>query len=270
MYRSDKAEKGNRIHWDELAGVHAVSYDYDKLIKGGHVMDSIQTAEVGDVRNKSLLHLQCHIGTDSLSWARLGARVTGADISPVSLRVAEEIAVRAGLDARFIESSVYDLPDKLDETFDIVYTSIGVLCWLSDINAWAEIIRRYLKPEGFFYLMESHPFLWVFDDESDDLKVRYPYFHGKAPTEWPADYPDYSDSGYTVKSPSWEWQWTMSEILNALIENGLKIEFLHEHSVIPWKALPCMIKDDKGFWKLPVDKNYLPLMFSIRAHPEGN
>ena len=266
MKRYLGAEKGNRIHWDELAEVHAESYDYKELVKGGHVMDSIQTGEVGEVQNRSMLHLQCHIGTDTLSWARLGADVTGVDISPVSLRVAQSLAKKAGLNARFIESSVYDLPDKLDGTFDIVYTSIGVLCWLSDISAWAGIIRRYLKPGGFFYIMESHPFLMVFDDESDGLTVRYPYFHGETPDEWPADYPDYSDSDYTVKSPSWEWQWSMSDILNALIENDLRIDFLHEHSVIPWKALPCMIKGDNGFWRLPEGMDKLPLMFSLRAH----
>jgi len=266
MKRFLRAENGNRIHWDELATVHAESADYDELIKGGHVMDSIQTGEVGDVRNRSLLHLQCHIGTDTLSWARLGAEVTGVDLSPVSLRVAESIAKKAGINARFIESSIYDLPDKLNGTFDIVYTSIGVLCWLSDLNAWAKIIRKYLKPGGFFYIMESHPFLWVFDDESDCLTVRYQYFHDEAPFEWPAEYPDYSDADYTVKSPSWEWQWSMSDILNALIENGLEINFLHEHSVIPWKVLPCMIECGDGFWKLPEGMDNLPLMFSLRAY----
>ncbi|MEN8209501.1 MAG: class I SAM-dependent methyltransferase [Candidatus Fermentibacteria bacterium] len=266
MKRYFEAEEGNRVHWDELAGVHAESYDYRELVRGGHVMDHIQTGEVGEVRNSSLLHLQCHIGTDTLSWARLGAYVTGVDISPLSLRVAQRLAKKAGLNARFIESSVYDLPDRLDETFDIVYTSIGVLCWLSDLKSWAEIIRRYLKPGGFFYMMESHPFLWVFDNESDGLVVRDPYFHGEAPCKWPADYPDYSDSDYIVKSPSWEWQWTMGEILNALIESGLKIDFLHEHSVIPWKALPSMIKGDNGFWRLPEEMDKLPLMFSLKAH----
>ncbi len=262
MRRFLRAEDGNRVHWDELAAVHAESADYEELINGGHVMDRIQIGEVGEVRNRSLLHLQCHIGTDTLSWARLGAEVTGVDISPVSLRVAESIALKAGLNARFIESSIYDLPDKLDGTFDIVYTSIGVLCWLSDLSAWARIIRRYLKPGGFFYIMESHPFLWVFDDESDGLTVRYQYFHREAPDEWPADYPDYSDSNYTVQSPSWEWQWSMGDILNALIENGLEISFLHEHTVIPWKVLPCMIECDDGFWKLPDGMDNLPLMYN--------
>jgi SAM-dependent methyltransferase len=268
MVRFEKAENGNRAHWDELAAVHADSYDYRKLIEGGHVLDRIQISEVGDVSNRSLLHLQCHIGTDTLSWARLGAEVTGVDISPASLKVAEKLAKDAGLKARFIESSVFDLPDKLDGSFDIVYTSIGVLCWLSDLNAWAKIIRKYLKLDGFLYLMESHPFIHVFDDESEGLTVRYSYFHNEAPCEWPADYPDYSDPDYIVKSPSWEWQWPMSDILNALIDNGLRIDFLHEHREIPWKALPSMIECGEGFWKLPEGMDSLPLVFSLRASPE--
>ncbi len=266
MKRFFRAENGNRVYWDELAVVHAESADYEELIKGGHVMDRIQTGEVGEVQNRSLLHLQCHIGTDTLSWARLGAEVTGVDFSPVSLQVAETIARKAGLNAKFIESSIYDLPNKLKESFDIVYTSIGVLCWLSDLKAWAGIIRRYLKPGGFFYMMESHPFLCVFDDESDGLTVRYPYFHREAPYEWAAGYEDYSNSDYKVKSPTWEWQWSMGDILNALIENGLEINFLHEHAVIPWKALPCMIECGDGFWKLPEGIDNLPLMFSLRAY----
>ena len=266
MKRFLRAEDGNKVYWDELAAVHAESADYEELIKGGHVMDRIQIGEVGEVRNRSLLHLQCHIGTDTLSWARLGAEVTGVDISPASLRVAEGIAKKAGLKARFIESSIYDLPGKLNGTFDIVYTSIGVLCWLSDLKAWAKLIRRYLKPGGFFYIMESHPFLMVFDDESDGLTVHYQYFHKEAPHEWSGNYADYSDPDYMVKSPTWEWQWPMSDILNALIENGLEISFLHEHTVIPWKALPCMIECGDGFWKLPEGMDNLPLMFSLRAY----
>ena len=181
MDRFPEAEKGNRVHWDELAPVHEDAYNCEKLLAGGHLLDEVQVAEVGDVAGKSLLHLQCHIGTDTLSWARLGASVTGVDISPVSLEVAARLARRCGLQARFIESSVYDLPDRLRETFDIVYTSVGVLCWLSDLEEWARLIRSFLRPGGVFYILESHPFMHIFDDESEGLSVRYGYFHRKEP-----------------------------------------------------------------------------------------
>lgn len=265
MKRYPEAEKGNRIHWDELAAAHERSYEYGRLVDGGHLIDEVQLLEVGDVAGKSLLHLQCHIGTDTLSWARLGASVTGVDISPVSLDVAQRLAKRCGLEARFIQSSIYDLPGKLDERFDIVYTSVGVLCWLSDLDAWARIIRDRLRPGGIFYIMEGHPFLNVFDDESDGLRVMYDYFHRSEPVNWPGDYPDYAGDGYMVKSSSWEWQWAISDVVNALLEAGLVVEFLHEHRYLPWKALPCMVECDDGKWRLPEGSDMLPLMFSIRA-----
>jgi SAM-dependent methyltransferase len=270
MKRFPEAEEGNRTHWDELAQAHSHSYDYERLLSGGHLMDEVQVREMGDVAGKSLLHLQCHIGTDTLSWARLGARVTGADISPVSLRVARSLAEKCGLEARFIESSLYDLPSKLNDTFDIVYTSVGVLCWLSDLNEWAGMIRRFLKPEGLFYLMETHPFLCVFDDEAEGLRTRYDYFHHDEPIQWPGDYPDYAGDGYIVRSPSWEWQWSMGDIMNALFGSDLRVEFLHEHNWIPWKALPSMVEGGDGKWMLPKGIDILPLMFSVRAIREGN
>ena len=265
MNRNKKAEEGNRAHWNELAEGHARSYDYERLLNGGHVLDQVQVSEMGEVRGKSLLHLQCHIGTDTLSWARLGARVTGVDISPASLDVARGLSQRTGLEARFIESSVYDLPEKLQGDFDIVYTSVGVICWLSDLDAWAAIVARYLKPGGTFYIMESHPFLMVFDDESRELKPRYPYFHDREPVKWPGNYPDYDDGDYIVKNPSWEWQWTLGDVVNSLLKAGLRLEFLHEHRTMPWKCLPCMVKCGRGRWKMPDDADLLPLMFSIRA-----
>ena len=267
MKRYSEAEAGNRRHWDELAEVHMGSYDMASLLGGGHVMDDMQISEMGEVRGRSMLHLQCHIGTDTLSWARLGAEVTGVDLSPVSLEKARELSRRTGLNAHFMESSVYGLPGVLDGEFDIVYTSVGVLCWLSDLDEWARIIHRYLKPGGVFYMLESHPFLNVFDDEGEGLSVRYPYFHDETPTVWPGNYPDYSDGEYMVRSGSWEWTWALSDVISALTNAGLRLEFLHEHDSVPWKALPCLVPDpvESGWFRLPEGKDLLPLTFSIRA-----
>lgn len=266
--RNYEAEKGNREHWDELAPVHIRSYGLTPLLEGGHVLDDVQTGEVGDVSGKSLLHLQCHIGSDTLSWARLGASVTGVDISPVSLEKARELALRTNLEGRFIESSVFDLPDHLDGQFDIVYTSMGVLCWLSDLREWARIISRYLKPGGFFYIFESHPCIHVFDDEREGLHVRYPYFHSPEPMKWDEEYQDYSDGDYTVKSPSWEWTWSISDILDSLIDAGLRIEFFHEHEAIAWKCIESMVLGEDGWWRLPEEFPRLPVMFSVKARKD--
>lgn len=265
--RYPDAELGNQDHWDELAEVHARSYDIEPLLRRESLLDEIQREELGPVDGKTLLHLQCHIGTDTLSWALLGAEVTGVDISAESLKQAETLAARIGVDADFVHCSVYDLPHKLERQFDIVYTSVGILCWLSDLRSWGQIIRRYLKPDGVFYIMESHPILGVFDDETDEVRVRWPYFGGPDPVRWPGDHPDYADSDYRVRTPSYEWQWTMSDVINALIEAGLDIEYLHEHDRIHWQALPCMVREGR-WWLMPANRSaQLPLAFSLRARP---
>ncbi|MBN1435243.1 class I SAM-dependent methyltransferase [Candidatus Fermentibacterales bacterium] len=263
--RNREAETGNRRHWDELADVHAGSYDLSPLCSGGHMLDPLQLEEVGDVSGRSLLHLQCHIGSDTLSWARLGAAVTGVDISGESLRHASMLSERTGLRARFIRSSVYDLDDCLSERFDIVYTSMGVLCWLSDLTEWARIIEGHLVPGGFLYLLESHPFLSAFDDESDGLVVRYGYFHDEEPVNWTDSHPDYSDASYTVRTPSWEWTWSLSDVINAVIDAGLRIEFIHEHEWIAWRHVPCLARSADGLYRMPEGMPRLPLMFSLKA-----
>ena len=265
MARDKTAEEINRKHWDEVASVHGNSYELGSLLNGGHHLDPVQVKELGDLTGKSLLHLQCHIGTDTLSLARLGAEVTGIDISGESLKVAENLAARTRLCARFIQTPLFDLPEVLHERFDIVYTSIGVLCWVSDIDLWARTLAGYLKPGGFFYLMESHPFMNVFDDEITGLHVKYPYFTGGSPTDWPGDYPDYSDENYIVKHPSREFQWTVSEILNALLNAGLRISFLNEHDFLHWKGLESMDRCADGYWRLPEPFNRIPVLFSLKA-----
>lgn len=265
MARDMKAERINRAFWDEVAPVHSRSYDTASLIGGGHCLDPVQVSELGCLKGKRVLHLQCHIGTDTLSLVRLGADVTGVDISEASIRAARELAAKTGLGARFIHAPLFDLPRVLDETFDVVYTSIGVLCWMSDISLWGDIVARYLKPGGTFYIMESHPFLNVFDDEKEGLVVRYPYFTGGSAIDWPGEFPDYSDGNYIVKSPTREFQWTVSDILGTLLERGLQIEFFHEFDFLHWKGLPCMEMGEDGMWRLPEPLNRIPLLFSLKA-----
>lgn len=265
MARDRRAEEINRKHWDEVAPVHGNSYELDSLLGGGHHLDPVQVNEMGDLTGKKVLHLQCHIGTDTLSLARLGAEVTGIDISGESLKVAERLSAETGLPARFIQTPLFDLPEVLNEKFDLVYTSIGVLCWVADINLWAGTVARYLKPGGVFYLMESHPFMHVFDDEIKGLRVKYPYFTGGKPMDWPGDWPDYSDENYIVKNPTREFQWTISEVLCALIDAGLHIGFLHEHDFLHWKGLESMEKCSDGYWRLPEPLNRIPVLFSLKA-----
>jgi len=264
--RHRRAEEDNRRHWNELAAVHARSYHVRELLEGRCQLDGIQRRELVDLSGKNLLHLQCHIGTDSLSLALLGAEVTGVDISGESVRQARLLSKRTGVPARFLRSSIYDLPEVLkEESFDVVYTSVGVLCWLSDLQAWARLIARYLRPGGTFYMMETHPVLGAFDDESEEMRLRYGYFHRDEPDRWEGGYPDYDDGGYTVQSPSWEWRWSLGDVVSSLAEAGLSIRFLHEHPVIHWKALPCMERRG-GWYVLPPElEGRLPLSFSLMA-----
>ncbi len=262
----NRYENGNKILWDELTDVHIKSYGVDKFKQGKSTLDEIQLREVGDVKGKTLLHLQCHFGLDTLSWAREGAVVTGVDFVEKAIAYANKLKDETGLNARFICSNIYDLEKHLNEQFDIVYTSQGVLCWLRDLNKWAQIIAKFLKPGGIFYLMESHPVMHIFDDTiKGPLKITQPYFHNDDPIIWDDHHPDYSDQSHLVENPSYEWQWSLSDIINSLINAGLRIEFLNEYNKEFCYALPDMVRREDGWWYLPGYEKNLPLMFTIRA-----
>lgn len=265
MARDLQGESINRRFWDEVAPVHGASYDLAPLLSGGHCLDPVQVRELGNLKGVRVLHLQCHIGSDTLSLARLGAEVTGADMSGESLKVARDLSRRTGLRARFIRSPLFDLGKALAEEFQLVYTSIGVLCWISDLDLWAEVIERFLAPGGVFYMMESHPFLQVFDDQSEGLRVVNPYFSGGKPTDWTEGSPDYADPCFTARNPTREFSWTMGDIYNSLAGAGLRVDWIHEFDFLHWKALKSMQAGDDGYWSLPGPLARIPLLFSLRA-----
>jgi SAM-dependent methyltransferase len=198
----------NRELWDEITPIHVQSDFYDlEGFKNGRssMLYPIEIEEVGDVGEKSLLHLQCHFGMDTLSWARLGAKVTGADFSEKAIEMARSLSKELNIEADFVLSNIYDLPKHLKGEFDIIYTSGGVLYWLPDLKRWGEIIAHFLKPGGFFYILEGHPFSCVFDDSQDatELKVKYSYFHIPEPTKWEPE-GDYADPDAVVTHGSYE------------------------------------------------------------------
>jgi len=265
----EKYYKTNLKRWNELVGVHAKSIEYDLtgFLAGKNSLHSLELNALGDVSGKSLLHLQCHFGLDTLSWGRLGAKVTGVDFSDTAIELAGEIAGKIGIDAEFICSNLYDLPEHLDGEFDIVYTSYGVLCWLHDMEEWAKIIARYLKPGGTFFIAELHPFMWVFDDEHpSELKVKYSYWPGEKPTYWEAD-GSYAEPGAKMENKGdYEWAHPISEIVNALIKAGLTIEEFNEYPYTVYPQLPFMKLHPDGYTRLPGNK--LPLLYSIKATKE--
>ena len=262
----------NRRNWNERTPIHAASnfYNVQSFKDGNITLTDIEIDEVGPVDGKSLLHLQCHFGMDTMSWARLGASVTGVDISDTAIELARSLNDELQLDARFIRSDIYDLPSELDEQFDIVYTAIGVLCWLPDLDAWAQVVARYLKPGGTFYILDGHPTSHIFDSDDDEaedgqvLRPVSPYFPDSEGFEYPGGGHTYTGP-HTVESPCHEWQHSMSEIVNAIIGAGLKIELLNEFPVSCYRALPSMVKHEDGWWRLPEGHGTIPFLFSIRA-----
>jgi 2-polyprenyl-3-methyl-5-hydroxy-6-metoxy-1,4-benzoquinol methylase len=255
----------NRARWNELVDIHAKSQEYDleNFIAGKNSLHRAEQDLLGDVRDKSLLHLQCHFGLDTISWARLGAKVTGIDFSDTAIELAYEISRKTGVDAEFICSNVYDLPKILNRQYDIVFTSIGVLCWLQDINEWGRIIAHFLKPQGTFLLVESHPIMWMFDDESNELKIKYSYWHRDEPMSWETN-GTYANEAAEVKNRrTYEWQHTISDVLNSLIRAGLHIEDVKEYPSLPWRYVKEAVKGENGCWSIP--GNPLPQMWSVKA-----
>ncbi len=261
-------KNANLALWNEITPVHARSafYDLDGFKRGKSTLRQLEIDELGEVAGKSLLHLQCHFGMDTMSWARLGASVTGVDFSDVAIDLAQSLAEELGLDARFVCSNVYDLPENLSGQFDIVYTGIGAICWLQDLTRWAEIIALFLKPGGTFYIYDGHPFTAMFENERDTTgyRVAYPYFQGPEPLRFEPD-GDYAEPGFVGTHTSYEWIHSMSTIINALIRAGLRIEFLNEFAHCDWQFFPFMQQGADGLWRLPENYIQLPMMFSLKA-----
>ena len=260
-----QAQNGNRALWDELTPVHVQSYGVERFLAGERWLPKEILEEVGPVKDCSLLHLQCHFGLDSLAWVRQGAQVTGVDFSPKAIKAANALSQKAALPANFICSDIYDLPQNLAGQFDIVFTSIGVLCWLKNLARWAQIIAHFLKPGGFFYIMDGHPLLYTLNEEKN-WEFYLPYFHHDSPYVWDGEGTDYMDKNYIITSTSYEWQWAISDIINAVIDAGLKLDFFHEFSRMSEAVYPEMVEQEDGLFTLPGMPVELPVIFSLKAH----
>ncbi len=254
----------NRQSWNELTTLHAESsfYDVKSFKKGKTSLNHIEIEELGDIRGKKILHLQCHFGMDTLSLARKGADVTGVDISDTSIQKATELSKELDIPARFIRSNIYEIENELNETFDIVYTSYGAINWLDDLDKWAKIINRYLKPNGIFFMVEFHPFIYTLSDNSEIVNS---YFKSK-PIE------TIVEKSYTGKSEvssnnlrHIEWHHSLSEVLVSLITNGLKLEFLNEFPYLVYNCFPNLTEFEKGKWVFEKYGDKIPHMYSIKA-----
>lgn len=255
--------RANKKWWNAVIPIHSRSklYDLPRFKKGKNHLESLEREEVGDVKGKTMLHLMCHFGMETLSWAREGAVATGVDFSEDAIKYAKKLSKEINVPATFICSDIYELPKVLDKKFDIIFTSYGVLLWLSNIKKWAKIINHFLAKGGVFYIVEVHPFTNIL---SYDFKIVYKYFK-KGP------YMDNSDGTYTdwdapVKGVTYEWSYTISNVINSLINEGLKIEYVHEFPFTMYDQFPgFMEKNEKGQYVLKNKKIQIPLLFSLKA-----
>jgi SAM-dependent methyltransferase len=270
----------NRGHWDEATRLHTRGnvYGLEDFKAGQCRLHRVEVEEVGDVRGKRLLHLQCHFGIDTLSWARRGAQVTGIDFSAQGVAVARQVAREVGLEQKseFLCSDLYALRSALDAPagFDIVYTSYGVLNWLPELGPWGQLIAHYLKPGGFFYIVEAHPTARMFPLDEDmpragAFRPIFPYFHDPVGIRWPPGV-DYADVSAQHEIGAHEWQHSMADIVGSLLGAGLRLDWLHEFPYCAWNVVAgCEVVErfssSHAYYALPPSEPQLPLMFSLRA-----
>jgi SAM-dependent methyltransferase len=257
----------NRANWDERVPVHVASefYDVPGFVEGATSLDEFEIDEIGaTVGGRTLVHLQCHFGLDTLSWARLGASVTGLDFSAPAIAAAKELAGVVGVGARFVEGNVYDAPALLGEQYDVVYTGKGAINWLPDIEAWAHVLGDVCKPGGVVYVSEFHPFSWVFADES--LEVEYGYFHNTEPLRFDEQGTYTDPDAVLVHTRTLEWFHPIGDIVSALAEAGFRLEFLHEFAHTHFQRWPFLKRIGPARrYELPDGMPPLPLMFSLLA-----
>ncbi len=255
----------NKASWNERVEPHLTSdfYDVEGFKKGKTSLNQIELDLLGDVRGKSILHLQCHFGQDSMSLSRMGAQVVGVDFSDKAIRAAKQIRDELGLDTEFVLNDVLSLDaSKLDGLFDIVFTSYGTIGWLPDIQKWAEVVARFMKPGGQFIIAEFHPVVWMFDD--DIQYVRYSYFNKEEIEE--IEEGSYTDQSEHLRTKFITWNHGLSEVFNALKAKGLHISDFNEFDYSPYKCFKEMVETSPGKYMLKGNENKFPMVYSMKWH----
>ncbi len=253
----------NKDGWNKRTEIHKEStfYDVESFKTGKTSLNQIEINELGNVSGNDLLHLQCHFGLDTLSWARLGANVTGIDLSDKAIHIANELSSELKIPAKFICSNVYELKEKLDQKFDIVFTSYGVIGWLPDLDKWANIISHFLKPGGTFYMAEFHPVVWMFDDNFEEIKYHYhnkELIHEKMTGT-------YADRYAAIEYDDYNWNHSLGEVLNALIKAGLQIQHLNEFPYSFYNCFNKTVQGADGHWRILGLEDKIPMMYSVKA-----
>jgi len=266
----------NRASWDERAPAHALSTGYalDQFRTDPSFLSYVVQFDVprlGDIHGMRGVHLQCHIGTDTISLARLGATMTGFDFSPAALAEARALNDELAAGVEFVEGDVYDAATALGEgRFDLVFTGIGALCWLPDIKRWASVVTALLRPGGRLFIREGHPMLWALADQRDDglLVVDYPYFETTEPMVFDEPGTYVATEAEFTHNLTHEWNHGLGEIVTALLDNGMEITMLEEHDSVPWEALPGQMSVVPGTnheWRLTERPERLPHSYTLQA-----
>ena len=279
----------NRSNWDSRAPVHAQGYGIDRLLADPRSLSGVVAFDLprlGDIAGLDVVHMQCHIGTDTLSLARLGARVTGVDLSGASLDEARSLATRAGADIEYVQSDVYAAPGALDgRRFDLVYTGIGAICWLPSIRRWAQTVTDLLRPGGRLFIRDGHPVLlsalamtvgaehedrqqqaWITGPGGVTPALELPYFEQPEPLVWNDEY-TYAGTEKVAQPRSMDWNHGLGEIVTAVLDAGLELTSLTEHDSVPWDALPGLMVLDEvtGEYRLRDRPARLPATFTLTA-----
>jgi SAM-dependent methyltransferase len=253
----------NKKTWNNKTEVHVNSefYDNESFLKGKSTLNEIELQLLGDISGKKILHLQCHFGQDTMSFSRMGAQATGVDLSNKAIEKAKEFNTQLGLDARFICCDLYDLPNHLHEQFDIVFTSYGTIGWLPDLDKWAKVVAQFLKPTGRFVFAEFHPIVWMFDN--DFKEVFYNYFNVCPIIEDESG--TYADRYANIEAKTITWNHPTSEVLNALINNGLEINCFNEYDYSPYNCFNQTEEFEPNKFRIKHLENKIPMVFSILA-----
>jgi len=253
--------KINKESWNAKTSIHLESefYNQEGFLKGNTSLNEIELNLLGDIKGKSILHLQCHFGQDSISLSRLGAEVTGVDLSDKAIEAAKELSDKMNSDTVFVCCDIYDLPKYLDKQFDIVFTSYGTIGWLPDLNKWGRIVSKYLKPKGKFVIVEFHPVVWMFDD--DFKKIGYNYFNSGAIVE--TETGTYAEVEAEITQEYVMWNHSISEVLNSLINNNININSFDEFDYSPYNCFKHTIEFEPKKFRIKHLENKIPMVYSI-------
>jgi SAM-dependent methyltransferase len=264
--------KVNLANWNDRAAIHykdeAGGYRVKEFLNGADNLHGIEDREIGDVKGLRIAHLQCHFGIDTLCLARRGASCVGLDFSPVAIAAARDLQKQTGLDATFVEGNVYDTRELITGNFDMVYVTWGAINWLPNIARWAKVVSSLLKPGGTLYLLEGHPSLMTTDEKTPDLRFGYDW---RTPQDKPLimnEATTYTgDTASLTNTTTHEWVHPLSDIINAVIGSGMRLDYLHEHEELAWEFAPIMVavEGKRRMWVLPEGFPRLPLAFSLQA-----